>query len=173
LDTLASSSSLIDSIVSIIGLGGLFFGIYTYMKSQVAKRVEVLFPLIKEFDESKTMNHAKFLLDAHYIIIKEKKEEEEVPEVTGWNKDDLELVLRDHRIEPIGSAEAEIRESFDSLLDFFCKLDYLLEIKQITKQEILYFRYYIDKVKTELAVLNYIKIYKFPLHGYLDEILKE
>jgi hypothetical protein len=38
-------------------------------------------------------------------------------------------------------------------------------------KEIHYFDYYIDRVLKINAVVNYAKIYKFPLHGNLHEKL--
>jgi hypothetical protein len=174
---------LVDSAVGIIGLGSVIVGIIAYNRAQVTKRADVLFPLIKEFDESKSMDYAKKIMDDHPVAVNDPSlefnpnwikglvEEKEPP---YWNKDDLTLVLRDHRNTEEGvitNEEDEIRRSFDSLLDFFCKLEYLLEIHQVTKREIEIFNYYIDKVAEDNAILNYIKKYNFPLHGRLHERL--
>ena len=45
------------------GIGGLIWGIYTYNESQILKRQEILFPLIKEFDESDKVYYSKAILD--------------------------------------------------------------------------------------------------------------
>ena len=55
-----------------------------------------------------------------------------------WTINELDLVLRDHRNKEEGSIkppEDEIRKSFDSLLHFYCKLDYLIKMKQLTPKE--------------------------------------
>lgn len=71
----------------------------------------------------------------------------------GWEKQmgyyhvsNLERILRNHKMRSITDyGEAAIRESFDALLDSFAKLEYLSNIGLIKKQEICYFRYYINK----------------------------
>ena len=91
-----------------------------------------------------------------------------------WTINELDLVLRDHRNKEEGSIkppEDEIRKSFDSLLHFYCKLDYLIKMKQLTPKEKFIFQYYIDLVKIQPVVLEYIKIYNFPLCGNLDPSL--
>ena len=64
-------------------------------------------------------------------------------------------------------ADGKIRFSFDKLLDFFSKLEYLLSIGLLTDKEIDYFRYYIDKAGRNEAVVNYVIAYNFPLHRRL------
>jgi hypothetical protein len=62
----------------------------------------------------------------------------------------------------------EIRESFDTLLDFFCKLEYLLSIGLLKYEELTYFKYYIDRAAENNSVVNYIRMYEFPLNGKLN-----
>ena len=74
--TLESTGDPIDitAIISTIigaaaGLGGLFWGLYTYRKEQLLKRKDILFPLIKELDEeSKEIVYTKNILDDRDII---------------------------------------------------------------------------------------------------------
>jgi|SRR5919112_6715034 hypothetical protein len=160
---------LFDSIVPIIGIGGFIWGIFTYNKAQNVKKAEIIFPLIKEFDECRTMDYAKDILDEKIITIRS----DHFPYTfTRYDQSDLKYLLRNHQEGDIEEKESKVRKSFDSLLDFFCKLDYLLEIKLIEKREILYFRYYVDKVVNDVYVIKYIDIYKFPLHGNLHESLE-
>jgi hypothetical protein len=89
-----------------------------------------------------------------------------------YNKKNLLLILRDHDVIPIyDDGESAIRGSFDTLLDFFVKLEYLLSIKIIKKGEIEYFKYYIDKAADEPPVIEYINKYKFLLRGKLHDNL--
>ncbi len=43
------------------GLGGILWGIYAYRSGQKSKKPEILFPLIKEFDDSDKMRIVKIL----------------------------------------------------------------------------------------------------------------
>jgi hypothetical protein len=86
---------------------------------------------------------------------------------------DLNEILRDHRSRDVTAPEEiAIRMSFDYLLDFFAKLEYLLSMGLIKKREIEYFNYYIRKTAENSAVVNYARIYEFPLKGKLNISLK-
>jgi hypothetical protein len=62
------------------------------------------------------------------------------------NESQLRQILRNHRDNEVREQyEIIIRTSFDTLLDFFVKLEYLLSIGLIKKQETDYFNYYIEK----------------------------
>ena len=62
------------------GLIGLFWGIHTYKKGQILKRQEILFPLIKEFDDKDTLLHlAREILDDYKPISQ-----------ANWSKSDFE-----------------------------------------------------------------------------------
>ena len=67
----------------------------------------------------------------------------------------------------IDYGEAAIRESFDALLDSFAKLEYLSNIGLIKKQEICYFRYYINKAAKVKWVVDHLNYYEFQLYGKL------
>jgi hypothetical protein len=89
-----------------------------------------------------------------------------------YHKSNLLVILRDHNAIPINDdGEIAIRASFDALLDFFVKLEYLLSIKVIKKGEIEYFKYYIDKTADEPPVIEYINKYEFLLRGKLHDNL--
>lgn len=64
-----------------------------------------------------------------------------------YSKYDLAIILRadPNGIDDLG--EVAIRRSFDALLDFFCKLDYLLNINLVKVEEIEYFSYYVKLAK--------------------------
>jgi hypothetical protein len=160
----------IDTIVSSIGIGSLIWGIYTYKKSQVAKRADILFPLIKEFDESKMMKYAKAILDNKPVRSKDIDPYSDDP--SSFSNNNLEEVLKYHDYDFIQTKDIEkIRESFDWLLDFFCKLDYLREVGIIEEREIIYFQYYIDRMIENDTILKYVAFYDFPFHGHLNELL--
>ena len=54
---------------TVIGTVGFLWGMYTYGKNRRLQRKESLFPLLKEFDESKLMKLAKEILDDFTIEI--------------------------------------------------------------------------------------------------------
>ncbi|MGB8937808.1 MAG: hypothetical protein WCC17_22185 [Candidatus Nitrosopolaris sp.] len=61
-----------------------------------------------------------------------------------------------------------VRASFDSLLDFFCKLEYLLGIGLIKCEELSYFKNYIDRAANNDSIVNYTLMYEFPLNSKLN-----
>ena len=68
--------------------------------------------------------------------------------------------------EPITDiGEVAIRDSFDSLLLFFAKLEYLVKINHIRLKYIDYFMYYINRASNDKAIRRYIHYYDFPLTG--------
>jgi hypothetical protein len=162
----------IDWILASAGLAGLIWGIFTYKAAQATKRADTLLPLIEEFDDNKSeMFVAKEILDDK--TIKANALDDKTDDPTEYDIGNLDVyVLRyDDDQHTFTTSEEKIRKSFDSLLDFFCKLDYLLETKILRKHEIRYFDYYINRVVKINAVVNYAKAYQFPLHGNLHDRL--
>jgi hypothetical protein len=165
LDLTAIISTIIPTAA---GLGGLIWAVYTYRESLFLKRKDIIFPLIDEFDNSKEMKYAKDILDDR--TIKPKKLWQYPRDY--YHKAYLKYILRAHNENNenaiFDDGEDTIRRSFDALIDFFCKLEYLLNLKLITRKEISYFTYYIDRVANNEDVMNYISNYEFPLYGHLD-----
>jgi hypothetical protein len=147
--------SIVTTIVGIIGGG---FGIITYFQNQTLKRQEIILPQMKEFDECKDLTIAKLLLDDFVFPAEDGKE---------YSKDNLAEVLRDHKIREVEGSEIDVRGSFDALLNFFGKLGYLIDIGVITRIELGYFRYYIDKAFDQSSVKNYAVTYEFELFAVL------
>jgi hypothetical protein len=72
--------------------------------------------------------------------------------------------LRAHYPQPVTDPkERAIRQSFDVLLDYFCRIEYMYKKNIIADEELNYFRYYILKIKENKAVMEYLKRYNFPL----------
>lgn len=72
--------------------------------------------------------------------------------IQQWESANLIHILRNHRgrenmIENPG--EQAIRDSYDSLFDFFTKLSYYKSNDLISDRELTYFKYYIDKIRVE------------------------
>lgn len=164
---LSNYKELIAAIIAAIipTIGGIVTGLWAirrYNQDKIAKRKDIVFPLIEEFDKSKEMEFAKKILDEKPIIIDLLK----CPKY--YNEQTLKTLLRYHSPDDEFDFEAKkIRKSFDALLNFFCKLDYLRSIDLVKEKEIDYFRFYIDKAARNPAVLCYIRQYRFPLYGKL------
>jgi hypothetical protein len=159
-------------IAAVVALVGFIWGLITYKKDQNLRRKDVIFPLINEFDESEQMKIAKYLLDDKKI---ERHPDWKWPD-NFYRKQYLPIILRNpletKKIDDAG--EYAIRESFDALLDFFAKLEYLLETDLIKPKEIMYFKYYLDKIYDEKAVEKYIRTYHFPVNiKKLQRLLQE
>jgi hypothetical protein len=83
--------------------------------------------------------------------------------LNNYKEFDLNHILRPHD-EPItDEKERAIRQSFDALLDYFCKIEYMYRAEIITDQELNYFRYFVLMMKNNNAIRNYIEKYKTPL----------
>jgi hypothetical protein len=67
--------------------------------------------------------------------------------------------------------EHKIRESFDALIDFFVRLEYLMRLDLITRDDITFFEYYIEKAANEPTILKYIDHYPHALEGNLNSKL--
>jgi len=59
--------------------------------------------------------------------------------------------------------ELFVRESFDAIIDFYAKLEYLKRIGLLKEEELDHFKYYYDKLAKSDAVRNSVKSYGLPL----------
>jgi hypothetical protein len=163
------------------GLWGLFNGLKEYRNSQeirkqeleeqqrglTLKRQEILFPLIKEFDERENIFYAKELIDSVHI-----KLEDNNGKLKTYTKKDLSNLLTRTEIDytnPLDEDEIRIRTIIDSLLNFFGKLGYLMDNELITKKEINYFLYYIEKVIYDESIVTFAKNLDYELFAILLE----
>lgn len=79
-------------------------------------------------------------------------------------KDHVKDLLRDHSERSVLLKGGQrVRKSFDELLDFFEKIEYYLNLKLIAKDELRYFKYYLQHCafKSEGEVLKYSVKYGF------------
>ena len=166
-------------VPTIVGGVGLFESIYAYREGQLLKRKDLIIPLIDEFDNSEDIFLAKAILDdftcnippsgANNQLLK-KFSQLSKDELEFYNKSNLKKFLRYHRdlgVEPVISVEERtVRRSFDSLINFFFKLQYLYRTGLLREKELYYFRYYMTLAfddEDDLGTWNYIEKYKLPL----------
>jgi hypothetical protein len=135
----------------IVAIVVAFKGVIEYSNSQKIKKFEILNKLIEEFEHKKT-ELARLILDE--FSVEQGKEK--------VYKSDLRETLRNHKdkIIPYG-IETEVRESFDKLLDFYSKLDYMIMLGLLKKRDLFYFRYFLKKIVEDEAIMNYVKIYGY------------
>lgn len=165
--------TLVITGIGLVGTAiGLLFMYKQYTKGIKTKRAEFLETLTKEFNSSK-MLLAKKILDDYWVdpsgtenqtdlkLLIEGAYQERPDELINA---EIGNILRDHRVKPVTSnAEQRIRQSFDDLLDFFTKLDYYLKLELIEKEELNYFKYYIEKCAGKQgSILKYAVTYSFP-----------
>ena len=131
------------AIPTLAGIFGVFWGTHTYRESQVLKRKEIVFPLMDEFDGSEKMEVAKRILDDFSDIKKrflDPKKIKTMRQEGYYHKHHLSEILRNHRVPDdddkdrenlcsFDDGEIEIRHSFDALLNFFSKLEYLRKMR--------------------------------------------
>jgi hypothetical protein len=165
-------------IPTAVGGVGAFWGIFTYREGQKLKRKEILFPLIDEFDKAHKMFLAKAILDDFTcslpdsqeelaqlgkITIKDYKHPDQLKEL--YHVDNLYITLRYHKDEGdvTDLRELCVRESFDAIIDFYAKLEYLKRIGLLKEEELEHFKYYYDKLVDSEAIRKYVTKYQLPL----------
>lgn len=166
--------TLIAAVAAAAALGGVFWGIYQYRQGQAAKRQEVLFLLVKDFNESKDLNLAKEILGYdHLRKTEETKDWQHIDEPHYYSVDKLGEILKSDKERselssaPANPEELAIRYSFDNFIVFLGKIGYSLKVGAIKRHEILFFKYYIDKAKENPAVEHYTTANEFPLYRLL------
>jgi hypothetical protein len=177
-------------IPSLAGAATASVGILTYWQGQNLKRKEILFPLIEELTNSKSLFLAKAVLDDFTCNIPEFTESDSemirstlVQDLKSgttadtWKRrygtDNLGNILRYHEEEGQKDVtdyrEIIVRASFDALIKFYARLEYLKDIGIFKEKELSYFRYYYDKLLAKRAVCDYIVKYELALKGSLFE----
>jgi hypothetical protein len=135
-------------------LGGLllfFRGYLEYRRANATKRAEFLEKMIAEFN-AQEKKVALYMLDDYGYT-----------GALGACPVNMPLLLRNHRQAPIQTLiEVESRQSFDNLLDFYTRLSYYIQNDLMTSRELIYFRYYLEKVRDNPAVIAYIGYYFYP-----------
>ena len=153
-----SLTKLFFSIAGLSGVAGLFWGIYQYRQNRIEKRKDILFELVREFDQSEKMNFAKRILDDYSLEIED-----------GWlnkpgfyHKSNLNTILRLHHESTISDpGEISIRDSFDTLFDFFDRLGYLFKVGLVKKYELSHFEYFLTRARDNDSIVKYVQFYGF------------
>jgi hypothetical protein len=181
------AKNLFDARISILTLIGsviaFAFTIITWKEQNHIKRAEFLEAKITEFQDT-TKLIARSILDGYAVC--------DTCNNTRVNITDQEMIAigssrtgdtTDIKLENLGNTLSErlpsiniskqrVRQSFDRLLDFFGKLEYYIGLDLMTKDEVKYFRYYIDKCAKNEAIWSYAKNYEFTLFLDLVKRLK-
>jgi hypothetical protein len=158
---------------SIVGAIGGLSAFITYRKNQTLKRQEILFPLINEFDTNKNIFYAKELID--YIPV---QIEDDKGNILGKYEKKLQRLLNE------GSQQNKdvinIKIVFDSLLNFLRKLGYLIDTHILTRHDVTYFEYYIEKVRNDPSIIQYSVDQRYDLFlvlldrtGYVEEGIED
>lgn len=162
-------TDIVTSISSAFAAGAVLFGVYQYKKDLKSKRKDIIFPLMQEFDNSQSTEIAKKMLDGFIFRYPEWEHSLEEP---PYYKIENTKIFRYHDAEKVeDEGEKATRTSFDALLDFFGKLGYLVKMGLISKKEVEYFKYYINKSADSEAIGFYLSNYDFPLYNKLLEEL--
>jgi len=168
-----------------IGAGTAIAGLFTYRRGQKQvqelKKKEIIsdivLPLKLEYNSSKEMVIAKQILDYEWYELKsfENLDDRLQYKLENGRKfitpELLHITLRDHRTIRVESVlERQIRSSFDYLLEFFSRLEFLISLELLTREEIYkLFSYYVSRANNNLGVRNYVRLYEFPLYGKLAD----
>ena len=174
--TMHTIGQLVISLVALVG--GLItaaIGLATYRQNQALKKKDIMkdiiVPLIAEYDSD------KFKIATDLLDNKGGPIDRFNGKMRKSTIDDLPYLLRDRHGEPahlLTDPNKRVREAFDAFINFLIKLEYLVSVGILDKDEhgIDYFSYFIDLAAKQNDVLNYIEWYRFPLRGILDTRLK-
>jgi hypothetical protein len=145
---------------SAVGIVGGWSAVITSRKNQIIKRQEIVLPLIKEFEHDKFIRYAEALI--YHIPV-------QIPvkgNLRKYTNKDLQRLLngnKDLELYELDDDEITIRSTIDSLLNFFGKLAYLIDIHILTRQDIGYFRDYAEKAAADIAVMEFVKEFHYDL----------
>jgi hypothetical protein len=165
----------------LIGLGALVgglitaaIGLGTYRQNQTLKKKDIMKDIIKplmiDYDSDK-FKIATDLLDNKDVPYNVDGEEKH------YTNKNLNRLLRNRLDSPedvLTDSEKKVREAFDAFLNFLVKLEYLVSIGLLNKNDhgLDYFSYFIVLAAEHKEVLRYMETYRFPLRGILDSRLK-
>jgi hypothetical protein len=163
-------------IPTAVGAIGLINALNTYREGQLLKRKDIIVPLMDKFENSDDLFLAKAILEDFTCNIPpaETKNEflKKFHEISKtdqefYHRSNLKKFLRYHKdeyAEPVTSVgERAARQSFDSMITFFFKLQYLYKIGLLKEQELYYFKYYMSLAYKEDGLWDYITKYHIPL----------
>ncbi len=154
--------ALITAIIPTVVAGDTaIFGLITYREGQKLNRKDLIIPLINEFDSSEDLFLAKALLDDFTCNVPPWDTKSEIlkglfnmsdDDFKYYDRTKLPQFLRIHRdkhgnvyekVEKITSLkERAVRRSFDSMVYFFFKLQYLYGLGLLSKKDLFYFLLY-------------------------------
>lgn len=120
----------------------------------------------------------EILYDSGILKENENKIKELEKPISYYSKGHLDHILRGHFDSEItDTGELKIRDSFDSFLEFYGKLGYLLHVGLIQQKELSFFDYFerifrndiptIQNESNDNAVIHYVKVYEFRLFTLL------
>jgi len=161
---LASQGQLYISIATAVGgIVAVFIGVQTFRQSQAIKRKDIMkdiiLPLLQEFNSEK-MKMAKEILDKESIGADEKDGTDSRFPDRIYDISKLRIILDEVSLT---TTQDNIKKSFDALLDFLVKLQYLFNVGVLSADEITYFKPYIKKIADNNIITKYIDANKTQL----------
>jgi len=182
-----NTSFIIATLIpTLVGALTVFIALITYWKGQLINRKDLIIPLINEFDNSEDLFLAKAILDDFTCNIPTSNTNSKIlkslynmskNDFEFYSKSNLKQFLRYHEDPeawPVTSIkERTVRRSFDSMIYFFFKLEYLYRIGLLKKKELYYFKYYMYLAfhKYDTGLWEYVDKYNLPLdQNFVDEV---
>jgi hypothetical protein len=171
-------------IAAMVALAGLFWGLLQYRQTGMDKRKEDFFQLAKEFDTTKEMYFAKKILDT-WALDYSKSRGLFVSEGGPFNMHTINWILatgyscktayeklnpefgKDKSDEEMFEAWQFLRDSFDTLFDFFERLTYLYLNNRVKHQELVYFSNYITAAIKNEDVKRFLTTWGYRWHNDL------
>lgn len=132
--------------------------VYYIHKDQKIRRRDEAMTLISQYRDSEKMQYALKILDDYNLEPKDKWKHPH----GYYHKENLKKILRNHIDGPIyDHGEAEIRDSFDILLDFIGNLEPYLQSGVIKKKDVGSLMYYLKIANNNTDIQKYVDIYNF------------
>lgn len=174
---MASAIDIISIAANLATVGALLFTAFTYKDEQKKNRLQqekirqdTTLALIKESKKSEKIQLALNILDDY--VIPPKHNWLHSGDIMYYHISNLQTILRSHMISPIEDpGEQEIRLAFDELFEFLNILNSYLSSGVLQKQNIRYFSYYLQKMKNNKPITDYMKLYGYDI--MLGEFFKK
>lgn len=175
-----------------------YVGLKAYREGQKLSRKDLIIPLIDQFDNSEDLFLAKAILDDFTCNVPPWDTKSEIlnglfnmsdDDFKYYARTNLPVFLRVHRDKHgkvyedvpkiISLKERAVRRSFDSLVYFFFKLQYLNRIGLLPEEELFYFKFYMklafpyDKDNDVTGLWKYVNEYDLELNPDFVKMVKE
>jgi hypothetical protein len=169
-----NADRILALVTALIGIGTAIAGIITYERKKKNELLtQVVMPVLSEYNDLEDADIAVDILNDYPYEFMQTDDPKALHLYSGRiSKEDLPLVLRDNRWVDTSPVEDKVVRSFDALLYFFAKLEYVVKLGLLKRSDLTLFKYEIDRVADDEAICNFVNVNKLSFDGELNDKLK-